>query len=52
MICEHCEVFAAALADGESAHTFGVELANGLYPSIDFFGLGEVALALLLQAVL
>ena len=40
MVCEHDEVVAAAGADGESAHVVGVELANGLYPNIEFFGIG------------
>ena len=40
MIYEHDEVVAAAVAEGESAHFVGVELANGLNPNIEFFGLG------------
>ena len=38
MVCKHDEVFAAAGADGESAHVVGVELADGLYPNMEFFG--------------
>ena len=40
MECEHDELVAAAGADGELAHVVGVELANGIYPNIEFFGLG------------
>ena len=40
MVCDHDEVFAAAGADGESDHVVGVELDNGLYPNIEFFGIG------------
>ena len=40
MVYEHDEVVAAAGADGESAHVVGVELANGLYPNIELFGIG------------
>ena len=39
MVCEHDEVVATARADRELAHIIGVELANGLYPKIEFFGL-------------
>ena len=40
MVCEHDEVISAAGADWELAHVVGVELANGLYPNIEFFVLG------------
>ena len=40
MVCEHDKVISAAGADLESVHVVGVELANGLYPDIEFFGLG------------
>ena len=40
MVCEHDEAIAAAGADWESDHVVGVDLANGFYPNIEFFGLG------------
>ena len=40
MVCEHDEVVAAAGADWELAYVVRVELANGLYPYIELFGLG------------
>ena len=40
MVCAHDEVVAAVGADRESSHVVGVELANGIYPNIEFFGLG------------
>ena len=40
MVCEHDEVVTAAGADRESAHGVVVDLSNGLYPYIEFFGLG------------
>ena len=40
MVCENDEVVAAAGADVELAHVVGVELANRIYPNIEFFGLG------------
>ena len=40
MVGEHDEVAATAGADGESTHVVGVELANGFYPDIYFFGVG------------
>ena len=40
MVCEHDEVISAAGADWESSHVISVEIANGLYPDIEFFGLG------------
>ena len=40
MVCKHDEVVSAAGADGELAHAVGVELANGIYSNIYFFGLG------------
>ena len=40
MVCEHDEVVADAVADGAAAHAVGVELANRIYPNIEFFGLG------------
>ena len=40
MVCNHDEVIADAVADSELAHVVGVELANGLYLNIEFFGLG------------
>ena len=40
MVCWHDEVVSAAGADGESNHVVGVELANKIYPNIEFFGLG------------
>ena len=40
MVCKNDELVAAVGADGESAHVFSVELANGIYPSIELFGLG------------
>ena len=40
MVCEHDEVIANSGADWELAHVVVVELANGLYPKIEFFGIG------------
>ena len=40
MVCAHDEVVAAVGADRESSHVVGVELANGIYPNIEIFGLG------------
>ena len=40
MVCDHDEVVTTAGADRESAHIVSVELANGLYPNIEFFDLG------------
>ena len=40
MVCRHDGVIVAAGADWESAQVVGVELDNGLYPNIEFFGLG------------
>ena len=40
MIGEHDEVVASAGADGEMTHVVGVELAYGIYPDIEFFGIG------------
>ena len=40
MVCEYDEVISATGADWESAHVVGVEFANGIYPAIEFFGLG------------
>ena len=35
----HDEVISAVGADWKSVHVVGVELANGIYPDIEFFGL-------------
>ena len=35
----HDEVISTVGADWESVHVVGVELANGIYPDIEFFGL-------------
>ena len=43
MVCEHDEFVSAAGADEESAHIVGVELANGIYSNIEFFGLCGLA---------
>ena len=40
MVYRHDEVVAAAGLNEELAHVVGVELANELYPDIEFFGLG------------
>ena len=40
MVCEYDEVISNSGADWELAHVVVVELANGLYPNIEFFGLG------------
>ena len=40
MVYRHDEVVAAAGLNEELAHVVGVELDNGLYPNIEFFGLG------------
>ena len=40
MVYEHDVVVAAVGEDGESAHVVGVELADGIYPNMEFFGFG------------
>ena len=40
MVCKHNDVVAAAGEDGELDHAVGVEIANGIYPNIEFLGLG------------
>ena len=40
MLGKHDEVVSAAGADRETIHAVGVDLSNGLYPYIEFFGLG------------
>ena len=55
MVCEHDEVIDAVGADWELDHVVSVELANELYPNIEFFFFlwwSEVALVPLLWAAL
>ena len=40
MVCEHDELIAATGEDWELVHVVGVDLANGIYPNIEFLGLG------------
>ena len=40
MVCKHDEVVDAAGADKESAHVVDVELDDGIYPNMEFFGFG------------
>ena len=40
MLCEHDEVISAAGADWELDHVVGVDLSNGIYPNIEFIGIG------------
>ena len=40
MVCKNDEVVAAVGSDGESYLVVGVELANGIYPNIELFGIG------------